>query len=106
MESITLKQCPFCGGNAELAVGAPGCVYIRCEACGAASDDGSRSRVVAAWNRRMPHLGQMLDRVEAAIRGAMHREDDTDPTSPARYAVAAIEAMLSEPIQPKAMEEV
>ena len=47
-----LKPCPFCGGNARLMRGSPGCVYVKCDGCQATSDDRFEAVAIAAWNRR------------------------------------------------------
>jgi Lar family restriction alleviation protein len=50
---VELKPCPFCGSPAvQMVSGSPGCHYVRCEGCGATSNDCSRERAIALWNRR------------------------------------------------------
>jgi hypothetical protein len=44
--------CPFCGGYAHTVSGGPGNHFVRCSVCRASSDDMSRDRAIAAWNRR------------------------------------------------------
>lgn len=39
-----LSACPFCGGEARLTNGGTGNYYVRCTACAANTDDGSRER--------------------------------------------------------------
>lgn len=53
-----LKSCPFCGGQAAIVSGGPGCHFIKCGECGASSDDGSKEHAVAAWNRRSPSVNK------------------------------------------------
>lgn len=64
-----LKPCPFCGGKPYLAnVQMVGCAYVVCTDCRMQSDDGTESRVVAAWNTRADLIDMdVLRRVEAAI---------------------------------------
>lgn len=48
----TLAPCPFCGGEASMRNGGPGCFFVQCDLCNATSDDGSRDRAIAVWNSR------------------------------------------------------
>jgi len=50
---IEMLPCPFCGGEPYLH-GFSTNRFVMCMECGAQSDDGSRERVTAAWNRRTP----------------------------------------------------
>lgn len=65
-----LKPCPFCGGEARLVSGPPGCHYVMCEECYATSDDRGAERSIAAWNRRTP-----ADLAAAVERAASAGED-------------------------------
>ena len=48
-----LLPCPFCGGVPYLAnIAMTGCAYVVCTDCRMQSDDGSKDRVIAAWNTR------------------------------------------------------
>jgi len=47
-----LKPCPFCGGGPVLMKGPPGCHYVKCTVCDAASDDCSVPRAMEKWNQR------------------------------------------------------
>lgn len=49
---IALLPCPFCGGDASLRDGGPGCKFVQCDTCNTTSDDGSVERVSSAWNKR------------------------------------------------------
>lgn len=50
---MQLKPCPFCGGAALLMHGGPGNNFVGCTQCKATTDDGSKERAIAAWNRRV-----------------------------------------------------
>lgn len=53
-----LLPCPFCGlSDAHLINGGPGNHYVRCDHCLASTDDGSKERAIAAWNRRQSPEG-------------------------------------------------
>src|SRR5690606_16778235 len=61
MANTSLKNCPFCGGEAELLKGAPGLYsaenhlyHAKCQSCGASAYDHGRDGAIAAWNRRTP----------------------------------------------------
>lgn len=54
MTDTALAPCPFCGGVPEIATGSPGCHYVRCKGCSCSTDDCSRDRAIALWNRRAP----------------------------------------------------
>lgn len=48
-----LKPCPCCGGEAELRnVEMASCSYVKCKVCNLTGSDGSKDRIVAAWNTR------------------------------------------------------
>jgi Restriction alleviation protein Lar len=47
-----LEPCPFCEAEARVVDAGHGNAYVKCLGCGACSDDRSRYRAVAAWNRR------------------------------------------------------
>jgi len=51
-EGLALKPCPFCDGHARVISGGPGNYYVRCDFCACQTDDGSRERAIASWNRR------------------------------------------------------
>lgn len=48
----TLEPCPFCGGEASLHNGGPGCFFVQCDLCNTTSDDGSQERAIVRWNSR------------------------------------------------------
>ena len=50
--SEELKSCPFCNGAAALISGGAGNYFVQCSGCRASTDDTSRERAIAAWNRR------------------------------------------------------
>lgn len=65
MNNITLKPCPFCGGEAEIRHGGRGSVskpitsFIACKSCGARTDQvevdaeySSDEEAAKAWNSR------------------------------------------------------
>jgi hypothetical protein len=72
-----LKPCPFCDCAADIVRGPAGCTYVRCQGCGATSDD---SRGVEKWSTRTPdpRITQLeaanaqleADRVELVERAA------------------------------------
>ena len=68
-----LKPCPFCGGKPYLAnVDMAGCAYVVCTDCRMQSDDGTQSRVVAAWNTR----ADLADpRVLALVKAAQNAHE-------------------------------
>ena len=53
VDEVATLPCPFCGcTDIQIINGGPGNVFARCRGCSAATDDGSRERAIAAWNRR------------------------------------------------------
>lgn len=52
MDKPELLLCPFCGGNAELVIGLPGCRFVQCRECRANTDDGTTEHAIERWNRR------------------------------------------------------
>lgn len=53
LNAKALEACPFCGGEASLRDGGPGCFFVQCDMCSATSDDGSQDRAIARWNDRV-----------------------------------------------------
>lgn len=49
-ESVELKPCPFCGGEAF----SRGFRRLECRSCGAEGPSGTKDAAIAAWNRRAP----------------------------------------------------
>jgi Lar family restriction alleviation protein len=69
-----LKPCPFCGGKPYLAnVQMVGCAYVICTECSVQSDDASRERAIALWNRRDPATLAELPEVQAMGAAAYQR---------------------------------
>lgn len=58
--TVVLKSCPFCKGKAELSCGSPGCWFVHCLQCKAATDDVSRDRAIELWNTR-PSVDEQLE---------------------------------------------
>lgn len=106
---LDLKNCPFCGGAAKIAL--QGMTFItgphdqryyaviECEPCGvsicgedSANEDDARPLAIAAWNRRALQavgpepVGQISDEIADAVREAYRRkvaEYDRDFRDPA-----------------------
>jgi Lar family restriction alleviation protein len=53
METVKLKPCPFCGGEATV-MEAVGEVWVKCSECHSSNgvSTGDRARAIAAWNTR------------------------------------------------------
>ncbi len=63
-----LLPCPCCGGVPRLAnVEMAGCSYVVCTDCRLQTDDGSRDRVVKAWNTRAATQPSMAAAIEWAV---------------------------------------
>jgi hypothetical protein len=60
---LELLPCPFCGCAKIEWLGYLSNSLLRCTQCGCTSDDGSRERVITAWNRRPPSAREEADRV-------------------------------------------
>jgi hypothetical protein len=64
--SATLKPCPFCGGPARLKQGCPGCWFVQCDRCMAASNDVGYEHAIDIWNTRdhaqRPSVLEVVDR--------------------------------------------
>lgn len=67
---VELKPCPFCGGYARMESGGPGCHYVRCDDCGACSNDGSQGRASGLWNTRTEHI-EALSRTGAVTEAGV-----------------------------------
>lgn len=106
--STELKPCPFCGGEAQLAVGSPGGFFVThsCGWDGFASEMfgyrySSEAEAIAAWNRRAPspdmREGLPLDRetLGRMVREAWVRWALTQPAPKPSWLVPYDE--LSEP---------
>lgn len=52
---IELKDCPFCGGHAEMWHGEyDGGYYVICDECGAVTEQAmTKEEAAKAWNRRV-----------------------------------------------------
>jgi hypothetical protein len=61
--------CPFCGCAKIEWLGYLSNSLLRCTQCGCTSDDGSRERVIAAWNRRPPSAREEV--IEECARVAL-----------------------------------
>lgn len=49
-----LRECPFCGGNAELSVHRGAVVFVQCQQCDATFPMfDSEKEAIDAWNRRV-----------------------------------------------------
>ena len=94
-----LLPCPFCGGEAALRQGAPGCWFGQCMTCQAASDDCGRDRAIELWNRRPSQpaegeLREIFDSVPLPHHYALSREEPSrrlwDEEDMRDYAFAAM----------------
>lgn len=90
MTNAPLKPCPFCGSDAELVCGSPGCWFVLCKNCGAASDDGNKNFIVDRWNTRAetPPAPVAEDAVEALGRAMNPHIPDNDKLINAEIALA------------------
>ena len=74
MADIMLRECPFCGGEAELCFGgqgsekAHGMSFVRCKNCGSigkkfilSPDYASNVKAASTWNNRFNEEGSMSD---------------------------------------------
>lgn len=51
---LNLRECPFCGGNAELSVHRGAVVFVQCQQCDATFPMfDSEQEAIDAWNRRV-----------------------------------------------------
>lgn len=48
-----LKNCPFCGGKAEIRMNKYGGSYVVCTSCYCQTADGGMGIVKCYWNRRV-----------------------------------------------------
>ena len=57
MDNLTLKPCPFCGGEAILVKDFSSFkdwTYVRCKECGASTSvSGNAYKAIELWNRRV-----------------------------------------------------
>lgn len=105
-----LKRCPFCNGRPDLISGGPGNHYVTCDACGCTSDDGSKERVIKAWNRRAspapPSGSAWGDLLQTAKRGletaevVMDTEDDPGSWAIVSHARKAVDAAILSALSP------
>ncbi|SDX96775.1 Lar family restriction alleviation protein [Roseicitreum antarcticum] len=79
-----LLPCPFCGGKAKWISGGPGCTYISCMACPAATDDGAVPRIAKAWNTRADLHAARVAELEIAL-SEMRRDRDVRKQSAYEY---------------------
>lgn len=111
--SETLKPCPFCEANAQIAIGPDDDVIALCDGCGARTDvylDGHAAML--GWNRRAPD--PITERLAEALRasGALIEEqadeifrlrikagdiDDPDWSAASGDAVHPLAASAGEP---------
>src|SRR5689334_23300060 len=88
-----LLPCPFCDGEPLLHDDAPPTMkYVSCTSCKATSDDGSRERVIAAWNRRRA--------VPADVEGAI----EAFATLTTKYAVTRRHSLDERALGPKVID--
>lgn len=69
--SIELKKCPFCGGEAKLNDVDHGILFfVSCKNCGAATFAANKSSIAEkSWNRRAePEISRCRDNEEAIMR--------------------------------------
>jgi hypothetical protein len=60
-----LMPCPFCGGDARLISGGPGNHFVKCDGCGASSDDRSIEGAAGVWNRRADASARLHDAINS-----------------------------------------
>lgn len=96
MSETALSPCPFCGGEASIRNGGPGCHFVQCDTCNATSDDHGEERAIAAWNRRaasqepVPVANEIAD----AVLGWMVKYDLLDAGN--EYSAADVLAVLND----------
>lgn len=76
---MTLKPCPFCGGEAEFIGGLPKSGYDRvaCTRCFAEVDGDDKDKAIATWNTRPDELELVAALREAANWVKWHRDHPT-----------------------------
>lgn len=82
-----LPRCPFCDGSPRLMLSPPHQHHIKCDGCGARTDDGDIRRVFALWNRRSDRAGLIAGLREAAE----WHEAEAEKVQPSWPALASIE---------------
>ena len=56
MSEIKLNPCPFCGGTGEIINAIQSVFWVKCNDCGATSENASTEHeAIENWNRRTPN---------------------------------------------------
>lgn len=68
-----LKLCPFCGSEASIINGGFGRVFVNCDGCNTSTDDGTKERAIAVWNRRVPdpRIALAVEALENALAAGL-----------------------------------
>ncbi len=108
MTDTRLKNCPFCGGEAEAVT--LDYEYVRCDKCHFGIARLTIDEAIAAWNRRTPPAAvpdgwaivpcepddEMTDKGESAlIAGPLEKEFKDAPSATWAAAKACYRAMIS-----------
>ena len=75
---IELKECPFCGGHAEMWHGEyDNGYYVICDECGALTEQAfTQEEAANAWNRRVYEGPEGLRKHEGPGAGGRRVQDD------------------------------